>query len=129
MSDLVSIKEVLVQQDGFVKSLAEAVEKSSATSNPQGLADGSWPPLLQPSTPGGSGNVTRASHFSSPLNNKLLQCVSLASKQILIDFGPPAPNDPPRDKSIEAQQALRGMFNDWIDISTPPAEDGATLLL
>ena len=36
-SDLVSIKEALVRQDGLVKSLAETVEKNSGTPNPLGL--------------------------------------------------------------------------------------------
>ena len=127
-SDLISIKEVLVQQHELVKSLADAVKKSSALANPRGLVDASWPPLPQssiPPLPGSSGSVMRASYFSSSSNNKLLQCISLTSKQILIDYGPLAPDDPPRDKSIEAQHTLRGMFNDWIDISTPPAEEGA----
>lgn len=106
------------------------VEKSSGTPNPLGLTDGNWPSLPQPSTPltSGIGSVPRASHFSLHLNNKLLQCVSLTSKQILIDYGPSNPDDLPRDKSIEAQRTLRGMFNDWIDISAPPVEDGAAPL-
>ena len=127
-SDLISIKETLVQQDGLVKSLAEVVEKISAVPNPPGLANGNWPPLPQPGVPlasGGSAIVAMASHLSSPLNSKLLQPVSLMSKQVLIDYGPSNPDDPPRDKSIEAQRTFRGMFNNWIDISTPPAEEGA----
>ena len=51
--------------------------------------------------------------------------MTLTSKQVLINYGPSAPDDPPRDKSIEAQCTLRGMFNDWVDISAPPVEDGA----
>jgi hypothetical protein len=105
-SNLVSIKETLVQQDGLVKSLTEVVEKSSAVPNPPGLADGNRPPLPQPGIPlstGGSAIVAKTSHFSSPSNNKILQRVSLASKQVLIDYGPSNPEDPPRDKSIEVQ--------------------------
>ena len=130
-TDLISIKEALVQQDELVKSLADTIKKSSAAPNLRGLADASWPPLPQsgipplPPPPGSSRVGTRASHFSSPSNSKLLQRVSLASKQILIDYSPLAPNEPPRDKSIEAQCTLRDMFDDWVDISTPPAEDGA----
>ena len=55
----------------------------------------------------------------SPTSSKLVQCVSLTIKQVLIDYGPLVPNNPLRDKSIEAQHALRGMFNDWIDIKPP----------
>ena len=56
---------------------------------------------------------------SSPTSSKLVQHVSLTTKQILIDYGPLAPNDSPREKSIKAQHTLRGMFNDWIDINPP----------
>ena len=95
-SDLISIKEVLEQQGELVKSLAEMVEKSSTSSNPHGLTDSSWPPLLQSGAPplhAGSGAGLRPSQLSSPAFSQLLQCVSLTSKLILINYGPLAPDN------------------------------------
>ena len=57
----------------------------------------------------------------------VLQCLANLfniAKQLLINYGPVEIGDPLKDKSIEAQRALRGLSNNWIDISAPPVEEG-----
>ena len=91
--------------------------------NSRGLVNSSWLLLLQPGTHPGIILPSSPPHHIPQMSNKLIQRILLASKQLLIDYGPKTPDDPPRDKSIEAQCKHRGMFNDWIDISLPPAEE------
>ena len=116
-------KKHLFSRTGSSSLSLRQLRKAQQCPTPLGLADGNWPPPLPqagiPLSSRGGPNATRASHFSLPLNNKLLQHVSLTSKQILIDYSPSNPKDPPRDKSIKAQRTLRGMFNVWIDINNP----------
>ena len=85
----------------------------------------SWPPLLQSGARPRNVPSPSPPHIVPQTSNNLIQRISLASKQLLIDYGPKVPDDPPRDKSIKAQCRFRGMFNDWVDISLPPAEEGA----
>ena len=122
--DLIGIQETLKKQEGLVKALTDVVDKLPPTSNPQGLIDSSWPPLLQSGVRPGNVPSSSTPHLVPQTSNKLIQRTSLASKQLLIDYGPEALDDPSRDKTIEAQRGHRGMFNDWIDISLPPTEEG-----
>ena len=122
--DLIGIQETLKKQEGLVKALVDVVDKAPPTSNPRGLINSSWPPLPQPGAHPGNVLSSSTPHLIPQTSNKLIQRISLASKQLLINYGPEAPDDPPRGKSIEAQCRHRGMFNDWIDISLPPAEEG-----
>ena len=85
----------------------------------------SWPPLLQSGARPRNVPSPSPPHIVPQTSNNLIQRISLASKQLLINYGPKAPDDPPRDKSIKAQCRFRGMFNDWVNISLPPAEEGA----
>ena len=118
-ADLINIQETLKKQGELVKSLTKTVNKGLSMANPHRLVDSSWPLLLQSGTCPGIVPSSSPPHHIPQTSNKLIQRISLASKQLLIDYGPKVPNDPPRDKSIEAQCKHRGMFSDWIDISLP----------
>ena len=127
---LISIQDLLKQQTEIVKSLSKAVEKNASAPNLCGLSDLSWLPLLQsyPHLPATSFlPALRSLHISSTTPSKLIQHVSLAAK-LLIDYGLVEIGDPPKDKSIKAQCALRGMFNDWINISAPLVEEGIVMI-
>ena len=102
-ADLIILQETLKKQGELIKSLVETVDKGLAAANPQGLANASWPPLQQlGSCPGSSSSPNLLQHVSQT-SSKLIQRISLASKQLLIDYGPKAPDDPPRNKSINSQ--------------------------
>jgi hypothetical protein len=97
-NELISLQESVKQQNDVAKSLAETLEKLSNTSSSRSLNDSAWPPLsaMNPVT-------SQAVHPSSLLhshnpastNPQILQRVSLASKQLLIEYGPLEENEEP----------------------------------
>ena len=125
-TDLLNLQDSISKQSDIVKSLADSSEKVNQASNSRDLSDSNWP-LLSPSTPPSLRGVHPASLLpsgKSATSSKILQRVSLASKQLMIEYGPLGENERPRDKSVESQRALRQLFNNWIDTNTP-AEEGA----
>jgi hypothetical protein len=126
-SDLLNLQESISKQSEFVKSLANSSEKVNQASNPRGLADSNWPLLSSPPSalPQGVHPASLlASPSNSPATSKIRQRVSLASKQLMIEYGPLGENELPRDKSVESQRALKQLFNNWVDTNTP-VEEGA----
>ena len=126
---LISIQDSFKQHSDIVKTLGEAVEKCTSATNPHGLANSSWPPLPLMSTheaTAGTPVASRPSLINNMSSSKLAQHVALASKQSMFDYGPMELGNPPKDKLINAQWALKSLFNDWINFNTPPAEEGAT---
>ena len=123
---LIGIQDTLKQQTEIVKSLREAIKKKGSAPNPRNLPDSSWPPLPQPGPhlPATSFSPARPPHISPTVPSRLIQRVSLAAKQLLIDYGPVELGDPPKDRSVKAQCALRGMFNEWIDNSCTAIRGG-----
>ena len=127
-TELLSLQESVKQQNDLTKSLAESSEKLIQSSASRGLTDTAWL-LLSASNPTSPHSIHPASllhtHNSSPAVPKLLHQVSLASKQLLIDYGPLDENEAPWDKSIESQRDLRQLFNQWTDnfTITPVGED------
>jgi hypothetical protein len=127
-TELLSLQESVKQHNDLTKSLAESSEKLNQVSTSRSLTNTAWPPLSA-TNPAPSQTIHPASllhsHNSSSATPQILQRVSLASKQLLIEYGPLEENETPRDKSIEAQRELRQLFNDWIDnhTATPEGED------
>jgi len=126
-SDLLNLQESISKQSDFVKSLANSSEKVNQASNPRSLADSNWP-LLSSSSPPPPQGVHPASLLTtasnSPASSKISQRISLASKQLMIEYGPLGENELPRDKSVESQRTLKQLFNNWVDTNTP-VEEGA----
>ena len=126
---LISIQDSFKQHSDIVKTLGEAVEKCTSATNPHGLANSSWPPLPLMSAheaTAGTPVASRPSLINNMSSSKLAQHVALASKQSMFDYSPMELGNPPKDKLINAQWALKSLFNDWINFNTPPAEEGAT---
>jgi hypothetical protein len=90
-TELLSLQELVKQQNDLTKSLAESSVKLSQMSTAQGLTDSAWP-LLSTANPTAPHTIHPASllhtHNPSPTAPKLLHWVSLASKQTLIEYGP-----------------------------------------
>jgi hypothetical protein len=65
------------------------------------------------------------SHSAPQTNPKVLHQISLASKQLLIEYGPLEVNKLLQERSLEAQCELHKTFNDWVDHCTiiPEGED------
>ena len=120
-NELISLQESVKQQIDVAKTLAETSEKLNIVSSSRSLNDSAWPPLSA-TNPGTSQAVHPSSllhsHNPTPNNPQILQRVSLASKQLLIEYGPLEGNEVPRNKSIEAQRELRQTFNNWVDSCT-----------
>jgi hypothetical protein len=127
-TELISLQESAKQNYEVAKSLAETSEKLNQASISRSLSDSAWPPLSAPNP-----STSQAIHPASLLharnatsaNPQVLQRVALASKQLLIEYGPLEENEEPRVKSIEAQRDLRQTFNDWIDNCTIPPDGEA----
>ena len=68
-----------------------------------------------------------ASSNNSPASTKLLQHISLASKQLMIKYSLLHKNERPQDKSVKAQQMLRQLFNNWVNTNTPVEESSDSL--
>jgi len=117
-TELLSLQETSKQHSDLIKSLADSSEKLNQVSNSRNLTDSAWP-LLSAVNQSPSQLVHPVlllhSHNTSHTTPKVLQWVSLASKQLLIEYGPLEENENPREKSVEAQRELRQLFNDWID--------------
>ena len=125
-TELISLQESVKQYSGVAKSLAETSDKLNQALVSRSLRDSAWP-LLSAAIPVTSQAVHPSSLFHShnPASNpQILQRVSLASKQLLIKYGPLEENEEPRNKSIEEQRSLRQTFNDWINnfTTTPEGE-------
>ena len=121
-TELISLQESVKQHNDLTKSIAESSEKLNQASTSHSLANSVWPPLSA-TTPMSSQSIHPASllhpHNSAHANPQIHQRVSLASKQLLIEYGPLEENEEPRNKSIEEQRELRQTFNNWIDNCTP----------
>jgi hypothetical protein len=127
-TELISLQESVKLNNDLTKSLADSSEKLNQVSASRSLTHSAWPPL--PATRPSSQSIHPASllhsnNNSASANPQILHRISLASKQLLIEYGPLEENEVPRIKSIEAQQELRQTFNDWIDncTVTPEGED------
>ena len=136
-NELLTLQNTFKQYSDLSKSFVDSSEKLTLASSTRALSESAWPPLS-------TANRTASqvphpasllhSQSLSPVSDKLRQCVSLASKQLLIEYGPLDEGEAPRDKSIEAQRELRQLFNNWIDNCTftpdgevppPPPEQSA----
>ena len=110
--ELLSLQDAVKQQAELIKSLTE-----TQTLNPRGLPEASWP-LLSASNPN-SGVQTPPGPAPPRINTitdpKVVQRVSLASKQLLIDYGPLDEGEELRPKTIDEWRELRQLFNDWVD--------------
>ena len=98
-SELLELQDSTKQQAELVKSFTEASANLAQNHNPQGLADAAWPqltgsnhhpPLGCPVIPQHRGN-TQA-------DPKVIQRVSLAAKQLLIEYGPLDDGEPPHPR-------------------------------
>ena len=127
-TELISLQESTKQHNDIVKVLAETTDKLNQTSASRSFNDSAWP-LLSATNPSTTQAVHPASllhsHNSASNNPQILQRVSLASKQLLIEYGPLEENEEPRNKSIEEQRELRQTFNVWIDNCTLTPEGEA----
>jgi hypothetical protein len=99
----------------------ESLEKLNQALTSCSLTNSVWPPL--PATNSASSQTIHPasllhSHNPASTNPQILQHVSLASKQLLIEYGPLEENEEPRNKSIEAQRELCQTFNNWINNCT-----------
>ena len=119
-AELLSLQEAVKQQADLINSLADASGKATQAPNPRGLSDAALP-LLTTSGPQG--------HLQGPLgpmpprgppmaDPKVAQCVALASRQLLIDYGPLDKGEELCPKTMDEQRELRQLFNDWIDAVT-----------
>ena len=115
------MQEAVKQQAGLINSLTAASEKAAAQApNPRGLSDAAWPQLTA-SGPLGHLRITtgpmppRGLPMADP---KVVQRVTLASRQLLIDYGPLEEGEELHPKTIDEQRELRQLFNDWIDAVT-----------
>jgi hypothetical protein len=125
-TELLSLQESVKHQSVLTKSLVESAEKLSLTPPLHVPSNSAWPPLpttsaTTPLSIHPASLLHLHTHNPSPTASKLLHRVSLASKQLLIEYGPLDENEAPREKSIEAQRELRQLFNSWLDnpMSTP----------
>jgi hypothetical protein len=122
-SELLSLQESIKQHADLVKSFTESSEKFAQSSIPRGRADAAWPPLSGVNPP-----VSTQGHPApSPLRGgsqpdpRVAQRVALATKQLLIEYGPLDEGEEPRPRSVEAQREMRQLFNGWND-SVEPTE-------
>jgi hypothetical protein len=124
-SELISLQESAKQHNDIVKALAETTDKLNQPSASRSLNESTWP-LLFAANPTPTQAVHPASllrsHNPASANPQIIQRVSLASKQLLIEYGPLEENVERRNKSIEEQRELRKTFNDWIDKDTTAPE-------
>ena len=126
-SELLELQKSVQSQTDSAKALAETLEKLALNPNPRGLPDSAWPPLPsngQLSSPqaGTGGPIHRGSMQADP---KVAQRVALASKQILLEYGPLDEGEEPFTKSVKAQRDLRQRFNSWFDKkATPDSSEG-----
>ena len=56
--------------------------------------------------------------FNPNADPKVTQHVALATKQLLIEYGPLEEGEALRPKTLDEQKELRQLFNDWIDTTT-----------
>ena len=118
-AELLSLQEAVKQQAHLINSLTNASEKATLAPNPRKLSDAAWP-LLTASGPQGR---LQAPTGPMPLRSlpmadpKVVQHVTLASKQILIDYGP-LEGEELHPKTIDKKRELRQLFNHWIDTVT-----------
>ena len=116
-AELLSLQESLILHSSSVKSLAEVADKATHNNNPRGLPDSAWPQLV------GANHVAhRQSSAILPLvqgseryGPKVAQRVALATKQLMLDYGPLDEGEEPCPKTIKAQRELCQLFNGWID--------------
>ena len=126
-SELVSLQESVKLQTDIAKSLADSSEKISIASDPKSLANADWPPLAST----GNNNMAHQLHPASllhrrgsPIDPRVLQRISLASKQLLLDYGLLDEGEQLHSRSIEAQRELKQRFNKWLDDHPSIAEGG-----
>ena len=125
-SGLLSLQDSVKQQETLAKSLADSADKLIHAPNPLGLDKSAWPRLgTNPSgtllavPPGGQ--KVRGNHQTNP---KVAQRVALATKQLLIDYGPLDVGEELHPRTIEAQREFRQLFNGWLDVhNTEEGED------
>ena len=124
-SELLALQDAVKQQTVLIKSLTDASDNIAQPLNPRGLSDSAWPLLAALSTT----NCPRAPLGPNPhrsnsiLDPKVTQRVVLASKQLLIDYGPLDEGEELRPRTIDEQRELRQTFNDWVDAITSAEVD------
>ena len=124
-AELLSLQESVKQQGELVKLIADVSKKSSLAANPRNLAEAAWPPL--PAS-GGAPLHRGAPAFSAPRNiphadPKVMQCVALTAKQLLIKYSPLEDGETLHPKTLEEQRELHQLFNDWINATTAAGAD------
>ena len=115
-SELLELQDSTKQQAELVKLFAEASAKLAQSHNPQGLADATWPQLTGSNHQTPLGCPAIPQHWgNTQADPKVIQRVSFAAKQLLIEYSPLDDSEPPHPKTAEAQRELRQRFNSWID--------------
>jgi hypothetical protein len=121
-SELLNLQELTKGNTDLSKSLADTSEKIGQVSNPRNLSDTDWP-LSHPGNP-----TPRSTHLaslvpsSSPAIAKIQQCTILATKQLMIEYGPLAEGETPKERSNKSQRALHDLFNNWLTADSDPTE-------
>ena len=112
-TELLSLQDVVKQQAELIKLLSVIQQ-----SNPRGLSEASWPLLPPAGPPSGSQPHLGPRHHRVNVSTdpKVAQRVALATKQLLIDYGPLKEGEELRPSMADGQKELRQLFNDWIDI-------------
>ena len=119
-AELLSLQEAVNQQASLINSLTSASEKAAQAPNPRGLSDAAWLQLTA-SGPLGHLRVTTGPmppHGLPMADPKVVQRIALASRQLLINYGPLDEGEELCPKTIDEQRVLRQLFNDWIDAVT-----------
>jgi hypothetical protein len=94
---VLSLQESVKQQIDNAKAIAEASAKLNTAHTPGDLLDPAWPPLeaMNPASPHLIHLASLLHSRSTPQTNpKVLHQISLASKQLLIEYGPLEVNKP-----------------------------------
>ena len=106
-SELLELQDSMKQQVELVKSIAETAEKLAQNPNLRGLADTAWPLLSGSNRQSTQGQSSLPLHRgSSQADPKIIQRVSLAAKQLLIEYGPLNEGERPHPKSADSQKEM-----------------------
>ena len=117
-AELLMLQELTKQQSDLTKSQADSSEKISNASNPRNLSETVWPLLQAHSTPTmpQNGSLLAPHRGNVHVDPKVTQQVTLASKQLLIDYGPLKKGKSSSPKPLRS----KGISNNFLMIGSMP---------